>query len=74
MNERDRRISFCFFLFFYFSGKDYYNPSVSPPSKLDEVQFDQFDRSKNPRMPWQDVHIAVEGEAAKDVALNFIQR
>lgn len=25
-------------------------------------------------MPWQDVQIAVEGEAAKDVALNFIQR
>ena len=25
-------------------------------------------------MPWHDVHCAVNGEAARDIAINFIQR
>eukprot|EP01127_Copromyxa_protea_P015670 TRINITY_DN454_c0_g1_i1.p1 TRINITY_DN454_c0_g1~~TRINITY_DN454_c0_g1_i1.p1 ORF type:complete len:1217 (+),score=237.62 TRINITY_DN454_c0_g1_i1:47-3697(+) len=57
-----------------FVGKDYYNPRISPPSNFEKPFEDQFDRAKHPRMPWQDVQICVDGEAAKDVALNFIQR
>jgi len=57
-----------------FIGKDYYNPRVAAPSALHKWEEDQFDRNVHPRMPWQDVQILVDGEAAKDVALNFIQR
>ena len=35
---------------------------------------DLLDRKKQPRMPWQDIHCCVNGPAARDVSLNFIQR
>ena len=33
---------------------------------------EQIDRTKQPRMPWHDVHMCVDGTAAWDMALNFI--
>jgi phosphatidylserine/phosphatidylglycerophosphate/cardiolipin synthase-like enzyme len=35
---------------------------------------DVYDRSKIPRMPWQDYHSKVIGEPARDVARNFMHR
>eukprot|EP01126_Amoeba_proteus_P027510 TRINITY_DN27305_c0_g1_i6.p1 TRINITY_DN27305_c0_g1~~TRINITY_DN27305_c0_g1_i6.p1 ORF type:complete len:1244 (-),score=228.24 TRINITY_DN27305_c0_g1_i6:99-3830(-) len=57
-----------------YRGKDYYNPMISAPSRLDQPFVDQFDRQVWPRMPWQDVQLCVSGPPARDVALNFIQR
>lgn len=31
-------------------------------------------RNDSPRMPWHDIHMMCEGDAARDVASNFIQR
>jgi phospholipase D1/2 len=69
-------------------GKDYYNPvvcglrDVDKPwvkfelqfARLTRMQVDLFDRTKRPRMAWHDVHMKVEGLAARDVAANFIDR
>ena len=27
-----------------------------------------------PRMPWQDIHARVEGSAARDIMINFVER
>ena len=27
-----------------------------------------------PRMPWQDIHARVEGRAARDIMINFVER
>ena len=29
---------------------------------------------QGPRMPWQDIHAKVEGPAARDVMINFVER
>jgi len=33
-----------------------------------------LDRKTQHRMPWHDIHMAVSGIAARDVAFNFIER
>lgn len=55
-------------------GKDYYNPSVRPFEGAAEPWHDSVDRFIEPRMGWHDVHMSVDGLAARDVAYNFIQR
>jgi len=35
---------------------------------------DMIDRTMTPRMPWHDIHSAVFGKPARDVARHFIQR
>ena len=30
--------------------------------------------SFGPRMPWQDIHARVEGRAARDIMINFVER
>jgi phospholipase D1/2 len=55
-------------------GKDYYNPSVCPFEGAAEPWHDSVDRFLEPRMGWHDVHMSVDGLAARDVAFNFIQR
>ena len=27
-----------------------------------------------PRMPWQDIHVKIEGPAARDIMMNFVER
>ena len=27
-----------------------------------------------PRMPWQDIHVKLEGPAARDIMMNFVER
>eukprot|EP00026_Physarum_polycephalum_P002236 Phypoly_transcript_02241.p1 GENE.Phypoly_transcript_02241~~Phypoly_transcript_02241.p1 ORF type:complete len:888 (+),score=134.49 Phypoly_transcript_02241:1-2664(+) len=55
-------------------GKDYYNPTVAPMGDITRPFEDSVDRTVTPRMPWHDTMIQVDGEAARDVALNFISR
>ena len=42
---------------------DFYQP-VEPGIKA----------SEGPRMPWQDIHARVEGRAARDIMINFVER
>ncbi len=51
-----------------FIGDDYYNPCIY------NVDSNDIDRNKHPRMPWHDVHMKIEGPAARDVERNFVQR
>eukprot|EP01104_Vermistella_antarctica_P015680 TRINITY_DN5200_c0_g1_i1.p1 TRINITY_DN5200_c0_g1~~TRINITY_DN5200_c0_g1_i1.p1 ORF type:complete len:1602 (+),score=295.86 TRINITY_DN5200_c0_g1_i1:186-4991(+) len=55
-------------------GKDLHNPKIKDFFELDNPSADCFDRTKNPRMPWHDVHLSFGGKAASDVAWNFVQR
>lgn len=57
-------------------GRDYYNPELEGLSNqnVENPFVETLDRNKQPRMPWHDIHMRVGGEAARDVALNFIQR
>lgn len=55
-------------------GKDYYNPTVAPMGDITRPFEDSIDRKFVPRMPWHDTMIQVNGDAARDVALNFISR
>eukprot|EP01087_Luapelamoeba_hula_P008735 TRINITY_DN2206_c0_g1_i1.p1 TRINITY_DN2206_c0_g1~~TRINITY_DN2206_c0_g1_i1.p1 ORF type:complete len:1114 (+),score=189.00 TRINITY_DN2206_c0_g1_i1:58-3399(+) len=56
-----------------FPGRDYgnlnYVGEANGPSAVDVL-----DRNVKPRMPWHDIHMMVDGAAARDVALNFLQR
>jgi len=49
-----------------FPDDDYYQPNA-PHSK-------KVDRAEIPRMPWHDVAVRLQGLAARDVALHFVQR
>lgn len=55
-------------------GKDYYNPTMIPMGDITRPEEDGLDRQKVPRMPWHDIMISLDGEAARDVAMNFILR
>jgi phospholipase D1/2 len=61
-----------------FIGVDYYNPSYHGcvNDELCDAFLDrpELDRLRIPRMPWQDVAVSFDGEAAYDVAMGFIQR
>ncbi|XP_024029997.1 phospholipase D zeta 1 [Morus notabilis] len=55
-------------------GKDYYNPRESEPNSWEDTMKDELDREKYPRMPWHDVHCALEGPPCRDIARHFVQR
>jgi len=56
-----------------YPGLCYTNPMVSLEN-LKHPHYDNYDRTKVPRMPWQDIQCKVVGGAARDIARNFIQR
>lgn len=51
----------------------YKDDSATSPMALDAM-YTTLDPAKQPRMPWQDVHVKIEGPAAADLALNFVLR
>eukprot|EP01006_Ploeotia_vitrea_P035453 TRINITY_DN65877_c10_g1_i1.p1 TRINITY_DN65877_c10_g1~~TRINITY_DN65877_c10_g1_i1.p1 ORF type:complete len:778 (-),score=302.33 TRINITY_DN65877_c10_g1_i1:41-2374(-) len=55
-------------------GIDYYNPHVRRPESVRPFFRDCIDRSRVHRMPWHDVDVLVDGQAAHDVARTFVQR
>lgn len=56
-----------------FPGRDYCNVFLENESNGPSEQ-SVVDRAKQPRMPWCDVQVQMNGMAAYDVALNFMQR
>lgn len=56
-----------------FIGLDYVNPLIRQKNKGDYKE-NNYDRSLEPRMPWNDIHVKVSGIISLDLALNFIER
>eukprot|EP01113_Clastostelium_recurvatum_P048964 TRINITY_DN8_c1_g1_i6.p1 TRINITY_DN8_c1_g1~~TRINITY_DN8_c1_g1_i6.p1 ORF type:complete len:1235 (+),score=360.26 TRINITY_DN8_c1_g1_i6:102-3806(+) len=58
-----------------YPGLDYGNVCLGFPCKNDGA-YDAclLDRTKQARMPWHDIQVRVDGEAARDASFNFIQR
>lgn len=55
-------------------GKDFFNESLKAVVKPEKPDEDVMDRSKEPRQPWHDLHMVVDGGSARDVSKLFIQR
>ena len=55
-------------------AKDYVNFIVKDVARPDLPDQDNVDRRTTARMPWHDISVGVQGEAARDVARHFIQR
>ncbi|KJE92461.1 phospholipase D zeta2 [Capsaspora owczarzaki ATCC 30864] len=61
-------------MFMTWPGKDYYNPSIVSIDNVHRPFDDAIDRMTQPRMAWHDICVRIEGGAARDVAVSFIQR
>ncbi|KAJ2493585.1 hypothetical protein IWW37_000451 [Coemansia sp. RSA 2050] len=64
--------SFAHLQIFY--GQDYNNARIHDFSNVNDYEETLIDRRTTPRMPWHDVHMAMIGQPARDVARHFIQR
>jgi phospholipase D1/2 len=58
---------------FIFPGRDYGNLNFAGEANGKPLE-NVLDRKTTPRMPWHDIHMMVDGDAARDVAWNFIER
>eukprot|EP01088_Endostelium_zonatum_P019194 TRINITY_DN6502_c0_g1_i1.p1 TRINITY_DN6502_c0_g1~~TRINITY_DN6502_c0_g1_i1.p1 ORF type:complete len:1166 (-),score=298.89 TRINITY_DN6502_c0_g1_i1:43-3540(-) len=56
-----------------FPGRDYSNLNIIGEENGNPLQA-VIDREKLPRMPWHDIHMQIDGAAARDVGINFVQR
>lgn len=59
--------------YYHFPGKDYGNSYVKGFTKVREYKIDDIDRNSQPRMPWHDVHLMVQGDSAVDLSRHFIE-
>ncbi|KAJ1721323.1 hypothetical protein LPJ53_004147 [Coemansia erecta] len=57
-----------------FFGQDYNNARIHDFANVNEYEDTLIDRRTTARMPWHDVHMAMIGQPARDVARHFIQR
>ncbi|ORY97460.1 hypothetical protein BCR43DRAFT_489806 [Syncephalastrum racemosum] len=57
-----------------FPGQDYSNPRIKDFTKVSHFQKETISKRAIPRMPWHDIHTAVVGPPARDIARHFIQR
>ena len=54
-------------------GRDYSNARMKAFSKLREFEACQIDKDSDPRLPWHDIGIRVEGVIVHDLCKHFIQ-
>jgi phosphatidylserine/phosphatidylglycerophosphate/cardiolipin synthase-like enzyme len=57
----------------FFPGMDYVNPLIRQINVGDYRQ-SLYNRVREPRMPWNDIHCKIVGGSARDVSINFIER
>jgi phospholipase D1/2 len=55
-------------------GADYYQPQSARPDNYQAFKKDVIERNYISRMPWHDISVAIQGEAAYDVCTNFVER
>ena len=56
----------------YFPGIDYYNEHIRNPKNGDNHLEEPIDRRFEPRMPFHDMGLLIEGDSATDFALHFL--
>lgn len=57
----------------WFPGQDYSNVRLKDFTNVDQYDRTLIDRKSNPRMPWRDIAVSIEGEVVKDISRHFIQ-
>ncbi|KAI9471840.1 MAG: hypothetical protein EXX96DRAFT_581892 [Benjaminiella poitrasii] len=57
-----------------FPGQDYSNPRIKDFIKVSQYDMELIDKKCTPRMPWHDIHTAMTGPPARDIARHFVQR
>ena len=57
----------------YFTGKDWYNPKINILKDTDKYDECVFNKLEQPRMPWRDHQIKLEGQVVNDMVRHFIQ-
>jgi len=58
---------------YVFPGKDYSNSRIKDFLEVTDTSKELIDRNTTPRMPWQDLHLFVQGETAQDLGVHFIE-
>eukprot|EP00397_Hematodinium_sp_SG-2012_P001436 GEMP01001438.1.p1 GENE.GEMP01001438.1~~GEMP01001438.1.p1 ORF type:complete len:1567 (+),score=295.26 GEMP01001438.1:413-5113(+) len=56
-----------------FPGKDYSNPQIKDFTEVRFADIDLISRFSEPRMPWHDVSLRLEGPVVFDIARNFLE-
>ncbi|KAI9253220.1 hypothetical protein BY458DRAFT_521986 [Sporodiniella umbellata] len=57
-----------------FPGQDYSNPRIKDFYKVSQYNTELIEKTSTARMPWHDIHTAMVGLPARDVARHFVQR
>ncbi|ORX62840.1 phospholipase D/nuclease [Hesseltinella vesiculosa] len=57
-----------------FPGQDYSNPRIKDFHNVSQYNMETINKKVDPRMPWHDIHMAMVGQPARDIARHFIQR
>ncbi|KAI7866085.1 hypothetical protein BDF14DRAFT_1818672 [Spinellus fusiger] len=57
-----------------FPGQDYSNPRIKYFKNVIQYNTELINKRSTPRMPWHDIHVAMVGPPARDIARHFIQR
>ncbi|KAI9261025.1 hypothetical protein EDC94DRAFT_610604 [Helicostylum pulchrum] len=57
-----------------FPGQDYSNPRIKDFHKVSQYDMELINKKNTARMPWHDIHTAMTGPPARDIARHFIQR
>ncbi|KAG1511951.1 hypothetical protein G6F47_007715 [Rhizopus delemar] len=57
-----------------FPGQDYSNPRIKDFQKVSQYDNELVDKLTTARMPWHDIHTAMVGPPARDIARHFVQR
>ncbi|KAI8981744.1 hypothetical protein BDF20DRAFT_911999 [Mycotypha africana] len=57
-----------------FPGQDYSNPRLKDFHKVSQYDMELINKNHAPRMPWHDIHTAMVGPPARDIARHFVQR
>lgn len=56
-----------------FPGQDFFNERIADFEKVDDPEYSPIDRYSQPKLPWHDVAVKIEGPVAKDFVMHFVQ-
>ena len=57
----------------YFKGADFVNPTIKDSALTREYEKCMIDQTKQPRMPWRDIHMMIKGPVVHDLVRSFSQ-
>eukprot|EP00826_Nyctotherus_ovalis_P051542 TRINITY_DN6446_c0_g4_i5.p6 TRINITY_DN6446_c0_g4~~TRINITY_DN6446_c0_g4_i5.p6 ORF type:complete len:134 (+),score=43.96 TRINITY_DN6446_c0_g4_i5:152-553(+) len=56
-----------------FPGQDFFNERIADFDKVDDPEYSPIDRYSQPKLPWHDVAVKIEGPVVKDFVMHFVQ-